>query len=505
MRNRWAWAWVAGLLLASPVEARNNFLILVADDFGVDGVGVYSRDDLYGHPGEGASPGPTPTLDALAADGVLFRNAYATPTCSSTRAATLSGRLGFRTGVGRVGGQLDVAETTLPELVAATHHNAALGKWHIGGNDADHPIDSGFDYYAGGLGGGVGGDYFSWTKVTNSASGSASTENDHDVYATSDAVDEALGQIAAFGDDEWLVWVAFNAPHSPFHVPPSGLTTLAVDDGSSDTLKYEAAVEAMDSEIGRLLAGIPASVLADTTVIFLGDNGTPRGVVEAPFDSNRAKGSVYEGGINVPLIVTGPWIDPADEGSESLAVVQTTDLFATIAEIVGVASTAEDSVSLVPYLADPALPTTLRRPYAYGETFSPNGFGPYTTQERGIRDDRYKLIWRDGVYEEFFDLDADPFEDDNLLVLGTTPEEDAAFDALALAMERLHDPTLAACEDGLDNDGDGAVDHPDDTGCASPSSGREDPPPPSPPSGCGMGPELALLLPPLFAGLRRRR
>ncbi|MEN8159243.1 MAG: sulfatase-like hydrolase/transferase, partial [Myxococcota bacterium] len=261
--GRIAWVWIVGLLLASAAEARSNFLILVADDFGVDGVGVYSRDDLYGHPGEGASPGPTPTLDALAAEGVLFRNAYATPTCSSTRAATLTGRLGFRTGVGRVGGELDTAETTLPKLVAATHHSAALGKWHIGGNDVDHPIDSGFDYYAGGLGGGVG-DYFSWSKVTNSTSAAAATENGHGVYATTDAVDEALARIAAFGDDGWLVWVAFNAPHAPFHVPPAALTTLPVDDGSSNTLKYEAAVEAMDTEIGRLLAGIPADVLADT-------------------------------------------------------------------------------------------------------------------------------------------------------------------------------------------------------------------------------------------------
>ena len=496
--------WVAGLLLASAADARNNFLILVADDLGVDGVGVYSRDDLYGHPGEGASPGPTPTLDALAAEGVLFRNAYATPSCSSTRAATLTGRLGFRTGVGRVGGALDAAETTLPKLVAATHHSAALGKWHIGGSDVDHPIDSGFDYYAGGLGGGVG-DYFSWTKVTNSASGSAATENDHDVYATTDAVDEALARIAAFGDDEWLIWVAFNAPHAPFHVPPSGLTTLGVDDGSSNALKYEAAVEAMDSEIGRLLDGIPADVLADTTVIFLGDNGTPRSVVEAPFDASRAKGSVYEGGINVPLIVSGPLIDPADAGSESRAVVQSSDLFATIAEIAGVPSSAEDSVSLLPYLDDPTLPTTLRRPHAYAETFSPNGLGPYTSEERAIRDDRYKLIWRDGGYEELFDLTADAFEDDNLLVLGTSPEEDAAFDALALAMERLHDPTLAACEDGLDNDGDGSVDYPDDSGCAAPDATSENPTPPRPPAGCGIGPELAFLLPPLFAGLRRRR
>ena len=167
----------------------------------MDGVGVYSRDDLYGHPGEGASPGPTPTLDGLAAEGVLFRNAYAYPTCSPTRAATLTGRLGFRTGVGLVGGDLDVAETTLPELVASPHRNAALGKWHLGGSDADHPVDSGFDYYAGALGGGVG-NYTSWSKVTNSAAGIAVTQNGYDVYATTDTIDEASAQIAAFGEVE---------------------------------------------------------------------------------------------------------------------------------------------------------------------------------------------------------------------------------------------------------------------------------------------------------------
>jgi len=503
MGLRAAFAGILGLALATSAEGRDNFLVLVADDLGVDGVGVYSRD-LYGHAGEGAAPGATPTIDGLAAEGVLFRNAYASPTCSPMRAATLTGRLGFRTGVGEVGGELDLAELTLPELLAATHRNAAIGKWHLGGNDADHPIDSGFAYYAGRLGGGIG-DYFSWSKVTNSRGGTATTQNGYTVYGTTDAVDEALGQIAAFGANPWLLWVAFNAPHTPFHVPPSDLITLAVDDDSSNAEKYDAAVEAMDAEIGRLLAGIPTDVLADTTVIFLGDNGTPRGAVEAPFDPTRAKGTVYEGGVNVPLIVVSPRIDPADHGTESLAVVQSSDLFATIAEIAGVTSSAEDSVSLLPYLEDPALATTLRRPYAYAETFSPNGAGPYTSEERAIRDDRYKVVWRDGVAEEFYDLIDDPFEQDDLLASGTTATEDAAFDALLLAMERLHDPNVTACGDGLDNDGDGLVDFPDDPGCTAASGDDEDPAPRPAPPGCGIGPELALLLAPLLAAVRRRR
>ncbi len=134
-----------GVLVAAVVPAAaDNFLIIVGDDLGVDKIGAY---------GEGPNPPPTPTIDSLAVEGVLFRNAYAYPNCSPARAAALTGRFGFRTGIGTPGGaNLALEEVLLPELVAATHESAALGKWHIGANgDADHPNDSGFDYFAGAL------------------------------------------------------------------------------------------------------------------------------------------------------------------------------------------------------------------------------------------------------------------------------------------------------------------------------------------------------------------
>ena len=83
------------------------------------------------------------------------------------------------------------------------------------------------------------------------------------------------------------------------------------------------------------------------------------------------------------------WIDAADEGSESLALANTTDVFDTVAEIAGVTVDAEHSVSLVPYLRDPTLATRALRPYVYAERFEPNGSGPYTDEQRAIRDDRY--------------------------------------------------------------------------------------------------------------------
>ena len=419
-------------LLSSPALAE-NFLVIVADDLGVDRIAVYSRDDLYGHPGEGANPGPTPHIDQLAAEGVLFRYAYANSQCSPTRAATLTGRHGFRTGVGAPEGAfLDLAETTLAELVGSTHETAAIGKWHIGAGDIDHPIESGFDSYAGRLANLS--DYYSWRKTTNSTITAGSTENRFSTYVTTDNGDEAIAKIAEFGENPWFIWLAFTAPHSPFHVPPDELTTLAVDENSNNTTKFKAAIEAMDTEIGRVLASVPEDVLDDTTIIFLGDNGTPGNVTESPTDSARAKGTLYEGGVRVPFIVSSPRISSSDQGRESLALINSTDIFTTVAELAGVPATAEDSLSIVPYLENPGLGT--QRSCAYVENFSPNGAGPYNDEQRAARNDTYKLIWRNGTYEEFFDLVQDPLELDNLLLVsGLDPEQASAYSTLADAME----------------------------------------------------------------------
>ena len=423
---------VFALILSCPALAE-NFLVIVADDLGVDGVAVYSRDDLYGHPGEGADPGPTPQIDQLAAEGVLFRYAYANSQCSPTRAATLTGRHGFRTGIGSPGGAfLGAAETTLPEILAPSHATAAIGKWHIGAAELDHPITSGFGYYAGRLANLS--DYYSWSKTTNSSTTAGSTQDDFPTYVTTDNADEAIAKIAEFGENPWFIWLAFTAPHPPFHVPPDTLTTVAVDGSSSNKTKFEAAVEAMDTEIGRVLASIPGPVLDQTTIIFLGDNGTPGNVTGPSVDSSRAKATLYEGGIRVPFIVKSPRISLSDRGAENLALINSTDVFATVAELAGVAASAEDSVSIVPYLDNPALGTL--RSCVYAEKFSPNGAGPYSDERRAARNDTYKLIWRNGSFEEFFDLGLDPSERDNLLpVSDLDPQQALAYATLADAME----------------------------------------------------------------------
>lgn len=140
---------IALLLLTSVLHAQGNVLLVIADDVGVDRVAAY---------GEHPSPGRTPQIDRLAERGVLFRNAWSNPYCSPTRATVLTGRHGFRTGVGFFVGMttphgLSLAETTLPEVLAPSHTSLALGKWHLSSflQGADYPLAAGFAHHAGSL------------------------------------------------------------------------------------------------------------------------------------------------------------------------------------------------------------------------------------------------------------------------------------------------------------------------------------------------------------------
>ena len=422
-------------VLASPVLAQGtqpNIVLILADDFGVDYVGSYA---------EGTAPPCTPNIDGLAADGMLFRNAWTNPVCSPTRAAVMTGRHGFRTGIGSPLGNseegLALAETTIPEMLAG-YASAAAGKWHLHGNLGNsHPNDTGFDNYAGSIRGAVS-DYFSWNKITNGVSSTSSN------YVVSETVDDALSAITTM-PEPWFAYVSFNSIHTPFHVPPSNLcpssgacpsgycSNLPANPSNADLAK--AMAEAMDTEIGRLLAAVDST---DTFVFFIGDNGTPGQASESPFLASHAKGSMYEGGVNVPLIVTGPGVAVG----ESAALASSVDLFATFAELAGISSPTEDSVSLVPCLTDPLAAV---RSTVYSETFG-NGPAslPAPDHQQAITDGRYKLIRRQqgGVSEEFFDLVLTPFETNDLLP-GLSAAQQAAYDMLAGELDALaNTPTV---------------------------------------------------------------
>ncbi|MBL8723697.1 MAG: sulfatase-like hydrolase/transferase [Planctomycetes bacterium] len=438
------------LLSQARLAAQANTLLIVADDVGVDNVTCY---------GLGANPPPTPNIDALAARGVRFANAQACPLCSPTRASILTGRHGFRTGIGTAltgGPGLDPSEVLLPEILSpAGVQTALIGKWHLGSDlGAATPTAEGFGEFTGSLQGAIN-DYYSWPKVTN---GVIATET---TYATTDLVDEALAFVGRT-QGPWFVMLAFHAGHTPLHAPPAGLHTQSLaglNPTTSPIPFFRAMVQAMDSEIGRLLSLIPPATLANTNIVFLGDNGSSQQTTSAPFDPTRAKGTIYQGGVRVPCIAAGPAVGGSPRVESGLLHV--VDLFATLAGMQGVDARAAvpatvelDTIDQRALLLAPGAPP---RQFSYTQAFSGSTAMTAAGDTEAMRDARFELLRfqqsNGTVREELYDLTSDPWETTNLLLQPLSTTADAAYRDLWLELARLRgyswsQPFGAGCSGG---------------------------------------------------------
>ncbi|MEJ6725050.1 MAG: sulfatase-like hydrolase/transferase, partial [Akkermansiaceae bacterium] len=267
--------------------------------------------------------------------------------CSPTRATMLTGRQPYQHGVGnpQANSTLLASEQTFPELISANapaYGLASFGKWHLGSGDTG-PLDTGgWPNFTGTLTGGVP-NYDAWDriKIENSilidngtAIADLVTSGDYtSPYATSVQVDEAASFITDQGAEPWVVWMGFNAPHTPFHDPPANLAPTGgySTTGTANKDLYVRMLEALDTEIGRLLASVDMS---KTNIIIIGDNGTPGQVDQSPAGGiAEAKGSLNEGGIHVPFFAHGPDITQTGTSDK---LVHVADLFSTVLDLTGV-------------------------------------------------------------------------------------------------------------------------------------------------------------------------
>lgn len=336
----------------APVASGNNILLIILDDWGYDWSPVHNQTAGLTFP-------QMPTLQSLADSGLRFDRAYAQPICSPTRATILTGRHPFRHGVGdpSTNNVLPDAELTLPEIFTQESSSYALGtfgKWHLGSGQTGPYTTGGWNYFKGILQGGVS-DYFNWTK-TEVINGVSSNTDNYTNYTTTDQVDDAVSWINN-QSGPWLCWLALNAPHTPFHEPPAGLAPVGGytdPSDTSDTALYRRMLEATDTEIGRLLQSVD---LANTNIILIGDNGSPGQVAQAPYGNGHAKVDLYEGGVHVPLIFSGPDLG-VSSGSSTDALVHCVDLFNTLLQLGGINPTtataavdAIDSNTIIPILS----------------------------------------------------------------------------------------------------------------------------------------------------------
>ena len=389
--------------MGTMAAAAPNLLLIIADDLGLDASRQYSlSQDLP----------VTPRLDALAASGVVFDNMWATPACTTTRASILTGQHGVNSGVSFVPAVLRSDALTLQSFLRRTpstagYVNAVFGKWHVGGArpDPGHPNLFGIDTYAGNVGGNLQ-SYTDWELVRDR------TPNRSTEYHTTAITDLARDWVAQ-QTQPWFLWVAYSAPHSPFHLPPNELHTQSLSGDPEDITNnrrayFLAAIEAMDTEIGRLLDSMPAETLDRTIVMFLGDNGTPRPVLDRTAFGNRGKNTLYEGGVRVPFIASGALVERQGAREESL--VNTTDLFATIATLAGEPTAEFENGTSFAHLITGGAGSTRRYNYTEFESDSVTGWA--------ARSARYKLIrFQDGT-QELYDVQADIAEANNLLLGG---------------------------------------------------------------------------------------
>jgi len=329
-----------------------NILLLIVDDWGLDASPLHN-DTL------GALLANMPNLQALADQGLTFNRAYSQPTCSPMRATMLTGRQPFQHGVGSPQSAAQFSnnqdEITLPEIfetMNAPHAILSVGKWHLGGNDSGYANRGGWPEFYGINGGGVN-SYTNWSKNSNGTSATSTT------YTTTDQVDHVIEFVeeSVSNDTPWFAWVAFNAAHTPFEDPPSNLAPVggysAQGEGeSTNRFNYRKTLEALDTELGRLLESIDP---AKTNIILLGDNGTPGQTVQAPFGDGHAKGDLYNGGIHVPMIVKGPAVTVA-AGSETESLVHCIDVFSTILELAGIDESAVPGLDTQNVLSTSMLP-----------------------------------------------------------------------------------------------------------------------------------------------------
>jgi arylsulfatase A-like enzyme len=351
---------LAGLSV-SATASRPNIVLIMTDDQGYGDLGAHGNPMIR-----------TPHLDRLHGQSVRFTDFHVDPTCSPTRAALLTGRYSTRAGVWHtvMGRSILLRdEVTLPEVLAANgYRNGIFGKWHLGDNYPSRPQDRGFQHSVVHGGGGIGqtpdywgNDYFDDQYLVNGE------WKPFQGYCTDLFFTEAIRFMEQSKGQPFFVFLPANAPHSPYRVPDR-YRQYYLDRGVPQPMAaFYGMIENIDENVGRLLAWLETSGLEENTiVIFMTDNGTAAGMprASAKADSRSwtgfnagmrgGKGSAYDGGHRVPLLIRWP-AGGIGGGRDIGQLTAHFDLLPTLAELCGLELARKnplDGRSLVPLMRE---------------------------------------------------------------------------------------------------------------------------------------------------------
>ncbi|MFH6772945.1 sulfatase-like hydrolase/transferase [Gaetbulibacter aestuarii] len=378
----WFGTGITQRLIAQAVKEKPNVIVIITDDQGYADVGFQNLP--------ASSQVLTPNLDKLARSGIVFKNGYvAFSTCSPSRASLLTGRSSSRFGVEDNNRYVDSTEIIIPKAISSQGYiSGAFGKWHIGKEPGTKPLDRGFDYYYGDMAKNK--DYF--MKVVQDPPcwvNGLKSPGENGRYITDAYTDEAITFIEKNKETPFFAYIAYNAPHSPFLTTRQLVERVVqersewapiyekmkketkkwkgdqyyfgkflIEDLDEDILRlcYISMLLAADDGVGKIMETLEKNNLRENTLIFyLSDNGAalarPKDLGGVNLPLRSGKGSVYDGGIRVPFVMS--WPGKLKPGINNDLIVSSMDIFSTTIALSGAQNPDDriiDGVNLIPFL-----------------------------------------------------------------------------------------------------------------------------------------------------------
>lgn len=286
-------AWMAAVTVQAQTPRKPNIVIILADDLGYGDIGTFGATDIR-----------TPNIDGLATNGIKLTSFYsASPVCSPTRAALITGRYPRRLGIDHVFFPesftgIPAEEVTIAEALKGNGYRTAIfGKWHLGHHRQFLPLQNGFDEYYG-------------IPYSNDMMGVAYLRgNDVDSikvnqkYITQTYTKEAVRFIDQNKDKPFFLYITHNMPHVPIYASPKF-------EGKSKRGLYGDVIEELDWSVGEVVKALKKNGLEENTlVVFTSDNG-PWLIFDVEGGSagplRQGKGTTFEGGQRVPTVASWP-------------------------------------------------------------------------------------------------------------------------------------------------------------------------------------------------------
>ncbi len=407
--------------LQKAAQEQPNILLIFTDDQGYHDVSYYGTEDIR-----------TPNIDLIAKEGMRFDNFYANcPVCSPTRAALLTGRYQdyvgvpgvIRTNPANSWGYLDPTATLLPqELKMAGYHTALIGKWHLGLESPNTPVERGFDYFHGWLGDMMD-DYWTHRRHGINYMRFNGKEIDSEGHATDLFTDWSVDYIKSQANDNrpFFLYLAYNAPHFPVQPPEDWLARVkAREKGMDETrAKLVAFIEHMDDGIGRVIEALKESgQYENTLIVFSSDNGghLPSKANNGPL--RDGKQSMYEGGLKVPTCISWPGKIKANSINTNNRLSM--DIYPTLLEVAGAKpnNTIEGQSFYTELLGGEPVKKAQVRPLYFTRREGGTRYGGQSIY--AVRFGDWKLL-QNSPYEpyELYNLKDDPKEENDLMGVET--------------------------------------------------------------------------------------